>query len=91
MLQSGPVGVLMSAFAFVEGLRAHAIVLFNRRSRAGDLLLNCEDIPNLAVRALRPSWRCSFGSRRMLRADRLKVSWFATKRGWLWSGKGAAT
>jgi hypothetical protein len=31
MLQSGPVGVLMSAFAFVEGLRAHAIVLFNRR------------------------------------------------------------
>ena len=44
MLQSGPVGVLMSAFAFVEGLRAHAIVLFNRRSRAGDLLLNCEDI-----------------------------------------------
>ena len=52
MLQSGPVGVLMSAFAFVEGLRAHAIVLFNRRSRAGDLLLNCEDIPNLTVRAL---------------------------------------
>ena len=50
MLQSGPVGVLMSAFAFVEGLRAHAIVLFNRRSRAGDLLLNCENILNLTVR-----------------------------------------
>ena len=83
MLQSGPVGVLMSAFAFVEGLRAHAIVLFNRRSRAGDLLLNCEDITNLTVRALRPSWRSSFGSRRMLRADRLKVCWPATKRGWL--------
>jgi hypothetical protein len=30
------------------------------QDRSGDLLLNCEDIPNLTVRALRPSWRCSF-------------------------------